>query len=487
MKKIAYGKSIALSLSIAFASTLTDYSLSANDGPVLEHTGFEDVYATSFFDQSYFVPVTVVGLMLATGAGAAFTTMTSGAGAPAAYTGVGAVAAWVGGNIPGAYMVGLSTVGGYFGGNAILGAAILNGASAAVMSATGSSIVGAAITGTMYLVDGFNYVKDKETGELVFLTTLKLVPEAGSEATRDAVARIMELEVQVMELASLLAEKENALAFHKANESVEITDGSVSSHDTQALSLEIKDLRLDQENLVSQLESLKTSQVEALERFLDAGGHRQGDVLALSLIAWNEHRYDLFRRAIEQLNPEDVKDRSYFFYLKALAALADQDATQADRYLSKAMLDGPYALEPVILRSILLAEKFDENEHRLEELVFFAENHFDYSEYGTDLKLSSLYFRVGSLYFERGRYARARAYYVKANDELGMMQRSDLMERVGLGDQQYSNVIQVHIASADYMLGDIEEAEALMANITEGLEEEEKTLLMGLYEGSYHE
>lgn len=482
MRKVSvYGASLTLAGALVFSP------LSASNTPVVDHTGFSDVYASSFFDQSYAVPIMIGGLALAAGGAAVFTTMTGGAGAPAALTGVGATAAWIGGNVPGAYMIGLSTVGGFFGGNAILGAAILNGAAAAVIATTGGSIVGATMAGTTYLVDGFNYVKRQETEELVFLTTLKLAPETGSSATQDAVERIMSLESDVVALAANVARKELEVVTDAASLKVlqpKLGERALAVH---RLAYEIKDIRLEQEIHVSQLQSLKSNQVEALDRILEGGSHRQGDILALSLIAWNEHRYELFQRAFATLSPADVEDKSFYHYLKALSAVSADDLQNAERELANSMLAGPYALEPVILRTILLGEDFENNEHRLDELAFFAQHHFDASKYKTGLKLPSLYFRLGSIYFQNERYEQAKEYFVRAHGELGIMQRSNLIGRVGLGDQELSHLIQANIANADYMIGNIEEADSLMAEITSRLDEQESAAVMGLYEGSFHD
>lgn len=486
--KFKLKKIVTLCTSFALAGALTLPPVLASNVPKVEHTGFGDVYAPSFFDKTYSIPVMVVGFAaVATGA-AVVSTMTAGTGAPAALAGVGATAAWIGGNVPGAYMIGLSTVGGFFGGNAILGAAILNGAAAAIIATTGGSVVGATIAGTAYLVDGFNYVKRQETEELVFLTTLKLAPETGLSATQDAIERVMLLESEVMELAEKVANKERDIAAKTASLRV-LHSSSLGERavDIHRLAYEMKDLRLEQEIRVSQLQSLKRNQVETLERILAEGSHRQGDILALSLVAWNEHQYELFQRAIAALTPAEVDDTSFYHYLRALSAVSADNLQGAERELANAMLAGPYALEPVILRAILLGEEFETNEHRLDELAFFARNHFDTNDYKTGLKLSSLYFRLGSIYFQNERYERAKEYFMQAHSTLGIMQRSSLVGRVGLGDQEFSRLIRANIANADYMLGNIEEADALMAEMTRRLDEQEAATLMGLYEGSYHD
>ncbi len=92
----------------------------------LNEISFRVIYPKSLWTKSYFswvvLGATIVG-------GGAFTYFTAGAGAPAAATGVSAVASSIAGGGAGSYMAGLSMVGGVVGGNAITGAAILNGIS----------------------------------------------------------------------------------------------------------------------------------------------------------------------------------------------------------------------------------------------------------------------------------------------------------------------------------------------------------------------
>lgn len=482
MKKItAHGASIALSGMLALSPVF------ASEEGTLDKAAFSDVYESSFLDKSYVMPVMVGGLAIAAGGAVAFSTMTGGAGAPAAGAGVGSFAAWVGGNVPGAYMIGLSTVGGYFGGNAIVGAAILNGASAALVATTGGSVVGSTIAGTAYLVDGFSYVKDQETKNLVFLTTLPLTPETGGDSTQDAVENIVALESDIASLADETTTKEKDFA-------VKISTFSALGSKTfkQALELnrlagEVKNLRLDQKNLTNRLQSLKNSQTDALERILDQAPQRQGDILSLSLIAWNEHRYELFQQAVATLKPADVSDTGFYHYLKALSALAADNRDLADRELSSAMLSGPYALEPVLLRTIMLSEDFEKNRHRIEEMAFFAEEKFNRNEYKTELRLPSLFFRLGSIYFENEQYEESKVYFSRAHDALGITQRNKWISRIGMGDQEYSRLIRANVANSEYMLGNTEAAESIMEEITSGLNDKKSAVIMGLYEGSFRE
>ena len=92
----------------------------------LEEISFEEIYPKKFYKKSSFFFV-ATGAMIVTAGTISF--FTAGAGAPAAAAGVSSAASMIAGGGAGSYMAGLSAVGGWFGGNAILGAAILNGIS----------------------------------------------------------------------------------------------------------------------------------------------------------------------------------------------------------------------------------------------------------------------------------------------------------------------------------------------------------------------
>lgn len=330
-------------------------------------------------------------------------------------------------------------------------------------------------------------MKEAETKSLAFITRLQLTPEVGGEDTQDAVENIVSLESKTASLASETAEKEKEIS--KLSSGISALDSGTFKKAIKISRMvgEIKSLRVDQENLISRLQLLKDSQLSALERIVNQAPERQSDILSLSLIAWNEHRYDLFQKAAAVLRPNDIADAGFYYYLKALSALAEGDSSQAGRELAKAMLEGPYALEPVILRAILFSESYEKNRHRFDELAFFAEENFDRNKYKTGLKLPSLFFRIGSIFFENENYKKAKYYFSKAHDALGITQRSYWISRVGLGDQEYSRLIRANIANADYMMGDVKAADALMDDITQGLSDKEAAVIMGLYEGSYHD
>ena len=147
---------------------------------------FSDVYQISFTDKAKGVVSSkaftygVIGASAIVGVVATY--ITAGAGAPAVATGMSSIATWAGGSGAGSYMAGLSTIGGVFGGNAITGAAVLNGVAwSAGITATGklalmpvASKLILATTVTATALDGVMVIKEHDSGNIQFITNLQL-------------------------------------------------------------------------------------------------------------------------------------------------------------------------------------------------------------------------------------------------------------------------------------------------------------------------
>jgi tetratricopeptide (TPR) repeat protein len=113
---------------------------------------FKEVFPQAFYKKSYFGWV-LLGTTIV--AAAAISYATAGAGAPAAATGVGSVASAIGGGGAGSYMAGLSMVGGWVGGNAMVGAAILNGISLGLGGGTAAFPTRIGDSAVQYLAEEF--------------------------------------------------------------------------------------------------------------------------------------------------------------------------------------------------------------------------------------------------------------------------------------------------------------------------------------------
>ncbi len=308
---------------------------------------------------------------------------TAGTGAPAAATGASAVASWVAGGGAGSYMAGLSMIGSWFGGNAILGAAILNGLSiGAIGGGLGSKVatmgilakVGMGLSVTALGFDGIAYFRNPETGQLEYRVRIAIPKNLGSKEVRDLVDRIYAIQEEIQDAL----EEENGA---KQKEAFEL------------------------------LERYKNDGVLKLETKLMIRDLNPEDLLVLSVIASNESEYDLFNRALSQIDRSKLEDMGFLYYLDALDSLYHGGEEKALLYLKNASDENKYALEPVALRINLLGYgNFSQNESEIEDLVKFAKNNFDSDDYETPLSLVSIYYRVGTLYFINERYSKAQQY-----------------------------------------------------------------------------
>ena len=411
----------------------------------LKDIDFEHIYPKKFYKKSYFGFV-ITGVAIV-GAGA-FTYFTAGAGAPAAATGVSTVAAWVGGGGAGAYMAGLSTIGGWFGGNAMLGAAILNGISIggvggsfATLSLLGKVGVMAAVTAMG--LDGVAYFKNPETKELEYRVRLRIPKNLGSKDTRDIVNRIYEIDEKIQD---------------------NLEDNKGKDND---LYLEMK------------TRAIKDALV-LLEKKLTEKDNQE-DLIVLSIIASNKAEYELFDKAINQIDSSKLDNSSFLNYLKALNSLHKIDEKKSLEYLDNSISENPYALEPVILSiNILGNSNFLQNEVKIKDLVKNAEENFDSDDYATSYSLSGVYYRVATFYFNNQRYASAKKYYAKAYDELGMLQKNFSSKELG-------HTIQLGIANSLYKEGKTKKALEVYTEIIEDIDKDktdEKTKITEQYLGN---
>jgi tetratricopeptide (TPR) repeat protein len=382
----------------------------------LEDIDFETIYPKEFYKKSYFGWV-ITGVAVV-GAGA-FTYFTAGAGAPAAATGASAVATWVAGGGAGSYMAGLSMIGSWFGGNAILGAAILNGLSiGAIGGGLGAKVatmgilakVGIGLSVTALGLDGIAYFKNPKTDQLEYRVRVVIPKDVGSKDVRDLVDKIY-------------AAKE------KIQDALENENGR------------------EQKNAFDELAKYKNDGIVKLRTKLATGDTNPEDLLVLGIIASNEAEYALFDKALRQLDRSEIKNMGFLYYLDALNSLYHADEKASLLNLQNSSDENKYALEPIALQINLLGySNFAQNEVKIEELVKFAEDNFDSDDYATPLSMVSIYYRVGTLYFINGRYAKAQQYYEKAKDELGFLQKHFF-------GKQLKHTIELSIANAMHKAG----------------------------------
>ena len=399
----------------------------------LKDIDFEHIYPKKFYKKSYFA-FAITGVAIV-GAGA-FTYVTAGAGAPTAVTGVGGVAAWVGG-------VAIS-------GKAILGVTLL---SSIVIATLGDRVdkttfreltvlekVRVMASVTAIGLDGVTYFKNSKTNKLEYKVMLMIPKKLGSKDTRDIVNRIYEIDEKIQD---------------------NLEDNKGKDND---LYLEMK------------TRAIKDALV-LLEKKLTEKDNQE-DLIVLSIIASNKAEYELFDKAINQIDSSKLDNSSFLNYLKALNSLHKIDEKKSLEYLDNSISENPYALEPVILSiNILGNSNFLQNEVKIKDLVKNAEENFDSDDYATSYSLSGLYYRVATFYFNNQRYASAQKYYEKAYDELGMLQKNFFGKELG-------HTIQLGIANSLYKEGKTKKALEVYNDIIEDFDEDEKRKITEQYLGN---
>jgi hypothetical protein len=190
-------------------------------------------------------------------------------------------------------MAGLSTIGGYFGGNAILGASILNGISLGTVGA-GTSYASLSLLGKVSIftaisassLDGVFYFSNPETNKLEYKIKVSVPKELGSKNTRDLVNDIYKTNDEF-------------------NQAVENNDPLRQKHFA-----EIK-------------EANNKYALDLLEYFLNNQENNQEDLLVLGIIAWNNGKYEQFSNAMNKIYKSKLNNTSFYNYLMALSDLVN--------------------------------------------------------------------------------------------------------------------------------------------------------------------
>jgi len=399
----------------------------------LEDVDFNHIYPKKFYKKSYFGFVITGAAVVGAGA---FTYFTAGAGAPAAATGTSAVAAWVAGGGVGSYMAGLSTIGSWFGGNAILGAAILNGISIGTIGSGASTFAALSVLGkvgvmasvTAMSLDGVAYFANPTTKNLEYKIKITVPKNLGSKDTRKLVDNLYDIE-------------------EKINDALE--DGSET----------------EQKVLYYYKNQYNKDGIELLKHKLYLQDNQE-DLIVLGIIAWNNSEYELFDKAISQINASKLDNIGFINYLYALQNLSKGNAKKALVYLDNSIDKNPYAIEPVILYiNILGNQDFIKNESKIESLIKNAEEHYDSDKYATGYTLVGVYYRAATFYFTNQRYVKAKQYYEKAYSELGFLQKH-------LFGKQLRHTIRLGIANSLYAQNKVVIADEVYSDIIEDIDEE---------------
>ncbi len=447
MKKITLSVAIILLLNISNTTPLSADMLESSKeyakkamfwkNEKIEYD-FKHIYPKAFYKKSYFAP-TAITVAVVGAIGVSY--FTAGTGAPAAAAGVSTFASSLVGGGAGSYLAGLAAFGSYFGGGMVLGGAILNGIVLGSVAGGTLSLANMTIQQkaeataliTAMSMDGIVYFKNPETGLNEYRVRLEIPKNMGSEEVERLVDNI-----------------------HESNE--ELVDA-------------LKDGDNTKQKVIS--ESIKlyvNSAIELLEKKLSDSEFTQEDIIVLSIIAWREGNFELFDNAMSKMVNFKADNKGFVNYLLALNSLRKSDTKQAIVYLDKSIEENNYTLEQVVLKINILANTdFLKNQSKIEKLLQFGVDYFDSNMYATFLNLTSLYYRVGTVYFSNKKYTKAKEYYQKSFDELGLLQKNFFGKQLkhtielAIANSLYSNEKKIKADKVYYrIIDDIDEEDGLM-------------------------
>lgn len=393
-----------------------------------QNFSFQELFPKPFYNKSYF-PLAMTGTLVVLNG--ALLLLFPPAGAPAAMLGTGPIATWVGGGAAGSYMAGLSTIGGWFGGNATLGAAILNGVSSGVtggvgvskfasMSAIGKVGVLSAVTATT--LDGVALIEKPETESLNFQIRLMLPTKIGSK------------EVQGF-----------AKEMQHIDEQLQLADGKKDG----------KSYELWAKKKQAQVDIGKKWVKEAQE----SNSVSENDLIVYGIFSKNIGDPTWYSSLISRVRAmKSANNTGYLDYLEAVANIEDGNLEVAENLLYSSRDQNPYAIEPYLLLVNLLGKNFQEREKDIQALAAKARNDFNPDKYNSAYSLVSLFYRIGTMYLVNNNFDMANQYFDSALDEMSLLQKH-------LGGKQIVNLIQIGKANALYGLNKTKDADLIYQQV----------------------
>ena len=325
------------------------------------------------------------------------------------------MASWVAGGGAGSYMAGLSTIGGWFGGNAILGAAILNGISLGTVGGVGAwSTLSAgqkvlALSATAATaMDGVAIIAKPGTEELEWRVMLP-VPRGLADK------RIGQLEDGLSETNENLAELRSEVDAAKNESSTQAPGGATP-----------KKLNEAQQALAAAEGRHKeiSRQVDAEVARALKSGDTNGNTLVLAVLSHNSGRSADFRTLLGRIEPEPLERQPYVDYLRAIAALQTGKIAEAERLLYESLKMADFAIEPaILLASVLGSRGFAAQEVKIDEVASYADKNFDADEYMPVASLASLHYRIGTMALGAKRCDRALDGFKKAQSALSTTEK----------------------------------------------------------------
>lgn len=409
-----------------------------------EELRFENIYQKPFWQNDTVFWSTIA---VASAGAAVFTVYTAGTGAPAAGTGVSYIASQlVAGGGAGSYMSGLSTVGAWVGGNAITGAAILNGTSAAVLGYVGKTVAIRGISATTKLILTsvsyfgdfyFMYLSFQEKNQAT--PVIQIIPSGdfGSDAVEQLLTRLKDSnnkftaaldknkEIQT-QIDTLLSQTKTVIVEeYQSQPQFQI---EIIKHLKQVK--ELKNKIIEKEKVIASNNLKNTYQMviqesrNLIDTYLSNKGSisaRNDAIMATVLLHSLGYKQD-FAKYIKQFKAGN-QNESFLFYLKAVAYLIDQDFKLAKQYALQAIDSEPETIEPIMVL-IMALDGLDQYEQAFETEILLEET-FDNDHYETQNSLITAYNLLGDIANARKLPQTAAKFHKKAFNNMSYFSKKD--------------------------------------------------------------
>jgi tetratricopeptide (TPR) repeat protein len=371
---------------------------------------FKNVYNKAFYKN----PWITGGLISAAAAAAAvFVVYTGGAGAPIAGTGVSTISSWLAGGGAGSYMAGLSILGNTFGGNAILGAAILNGASAATI---------------------------------------------GGVAGKGLISTASKLALGVLaagEIAILLGEDGVIYGYSIVIPMSKKIGGDLSKQIVDRMAKMNKDL---EEEKISTQEYLNWKSFVHKSVIRNFRSKNTEDAIVSVMVLHNLGYIDDFIKYTKKLPEVHIEKNSFIFYLKSIASLLDGNYKRAQYFSNKVMIFEPKVLEAVLINAIanfnINRKKFGEASYSYKTEIDNFSNYY-YTTPNSKLNGYLLLANLSEMSSEEKSFFRPKEK--SAKNALKFYELS-FKETSLIGDKEKKASICASIGNAHYRLGNRKEA-----------------------------
>ena len=410
-----------------------------------EELRFEDIYNKPFWKNE---TVFWSAIAVASATAAVVTVYTAGTGAPAAGAGVSTVASYFAGGGAGSYMAGLSAVGHLVGGNAITGAALLNGTSAAIVGYGGEAVAikGIAATTKLALASarqfgdfGFNYLNIKKTSEATHLIQIIPSSELGTGKVGELFTQLKEANKNYTETLAKHEETKTQLnsSFNQAITVInEKYQGPTFKTDRIEMAKKLAEVRtlngkiiaekkkIEAERLTQQYQVVIQKTHGIIEAYLSNKGSKESrtDALMGAILLQTLGYEKDFVNYIKQFNVAN-QNESFLLYLKAVAYLLDKDFELARKYALQAMDTEPEAIEPVMVL-IMALDGLGQSQQAF-ELETLLEEEFDDDHYETPNSLLTAYNLLGDIANARQLPQTAVKFHQKAFDKMSFFSDDD--------------------------------------------------------------